>query len=89
MSLLQHLRKFSNNKRLIWGEGPTTKKTKDIVPFSQRHDLFCSFLFFVILLEDIVCKPNPAKITKKIKQDKEKNNNKKRYKGHHGVFPVA
>ena len=29
------------------GGGPTTKKTKDILRFSRRHDLFCSFLFFV------------------------------------------
>ena len=26
------------------GGGPTTKKTKDILRFSRRHDLFCSFL---------------------------------------------
>ena len=29
------------------GGGPTTKKTKDILRFSRRHDLFCSFLFSV------------------------------------------
>ena len=28
------------------GGGPTTKKTKDILRFCRRHDLFCSFLFF-------------------------------------------
>ena len=27
--------------------GPTTKKTKDILRFSRRHDLFCSFLFSI------------------------------------------
>ena len=29
-----------------FGGGPTTKKTKDILRFCRRHDLFCSFLFF-------------------------------------------
>ena len=29
------------------GGGLTTKKTKDILRFSRRHDLFCSFLFSV------------------------------------------
>ena len=29
------------------GGGPTTKKTKDILQFCRRHDLFCSFLFSV------------------------------------------
>ena len=31
----------------VGGGGPTTKKTKDILRFSRRHDLFCSFLFSI------------------------------------------
>ena len=44
----------------ITGGGPTTKKTKDILRFCRRHDLFCSFLFFnyediSLVITDIYC----------------------------------
>ena len=51
---------FLARKRNKTGGGPTTKKTKDILRFCRRHDLFCSFLFFnykdiSLVITDIYC----------------------------------
>ena len=50
--------------------GPTTKKTKDILRFSRRHDLF--FVLFCSLFEDILLTKS-GKTTKMNKKDQEKN----------------
>ena len=59
-------------KITIGGGGPTTKKTKDILWFSRRHNIFCSFCSF---FEDIFL----TKSGKNSKKNKKKN--KKDLKG--------
>ena len=57
--------------RVGGGGGPTTKKTKNILRFSRRHDLFCSF--FCSLFEDILL----TKSGKKNKKDQKRSKNTK------------
>ena len=54
------------------GGGPTTKKTKDILRFSRRHDLFCSFLFSIWghFVNEI--RQKQQKRTKKINKDQKR-----------------